>query len=127
MRGGGNIEFIAVGSACSPTQHDIDVGMAQQASAYLRRKMRAVYAQGLPSAERVGSFSAMLRDILRKLAKDPFSTMSPKQRRIVEMNLLPSEIARIRALHIRDAAPEVLRVLPMRPPHRRHELETAAE
>lgn len=99
-------------------QHGIDVALVQAALRNIQSRIRAHHAKGGGPDTTLNNVMWVWRQLASDLGRRCWATMSAKARAGIERYLGPEEVDRIRRLHWRDETPEVLRVLPKRPPGR---------
>lgn len=110
---------ISFHDAAPRPQHGIDVAIAQAALARLKGSLAASAVAG--GDTRVWAVRyRMARAICRDLARSPWSTMTAGQRRVLSYWAGDEAVARAERANTSDV-PEVLRVLPKRPPTRKVE------
>lgn len=97
----------------------IDRALAQTAYAKQAPCVRAAYANGDPRARVAGLVLRFIKDCCRQL-NAANRTLTEKQRNsIIRCINKPEVVERIMRENIADDTPEVLRVLPLKPPTRR--------
>lgn len=104
-----------------PIQHMIDVGLAQAALSQAKREMTAKRMNDDPRYRESAQIYCFAKDVCRDLARKAGSTLSPKARAALARIIHdPVAVERIIAFNTEAGRklPDVLKVLPKKPPGR---------
>lgn len=102
-------------------QHAIDVATVQAATQKLNTAVRIAFAGKLPTAKGLALALRVYKTMARDLARSPYTTLSESTRNSLRRCLhekYDEIIARVIASDSGSATPEVLKVLPKKPPKR---------